>query len=245
MKVIIYKITNKINGKVYIGQTRQTIKARFNRHIQRALNEPHYDYALCNAMRKYGIESFEIELVEKVNDESELNDREIYWIDYFNSVSPNGYNMTYGGGGTNGYEHKEEDKKIMSMKKWGMFQKENNPFYGRKHSKEQIEKWKKERSGRKLTEEWKQNISKTRKRKPVINIDTGEVFESARHVCRHYGKNPDSGTAGTIAKVCRKQKKYKTVMGYRFEYYNPKIHDNTVPSLKHIKEGVTTIRDTE
>lgn len=50
------------------------------------------------------------------------------------------------------------------------------------------------------------------------------------------------GAAGAIAKVCKKEPKYKTAIGYRFEYYNPDVHDNTVPNLKHIEEGVTTIR---
>lgn len=243
--MIIYKITNLKNGKVYIGQTTQTLKARMSRHITRALNETHYNYALCNAIRKYKPDSFKFEIIENVNDKSELNEREMYWIKYYNSTTPSGYNMTEGGGGTNGYKHKEEDKAIMSSMKRGMYKKDENPFYGKHHSEEQKAKWRKERSGRTLTDDHKLNISKTRKRIKIINIDTNEVFESARHVCRHYGKDPDSGTASVIAKVCRKEKKYKTVLGYRFEYYKPEVHDNTVPSLKHIKEGVTTIRDTE
>lgn len=243
--MIIYKITNKRNGKLYIGQTRQSPKARFNRHITRALNELDYNYLLCNAIRKHGAESFEFEVIETITNEEDLDNRERYWIEYYDTLMPNGYNMTAGGGGTSGYCHKEEDKAKMSAMKSGMFQKENNPFYGKTHSDEQKEKWSAQRKGKQLTSEHKRKISATRKRKPVINIDTGEVFESARHVCRHYGKNPDSGTAGVIAKVCRKEKKYKTVLGYRFEYYEPSVHDNTVPSLKFIKEGVTTIRESE
>jgi len=171
-----------------------------------------------------------------------LNTREAYWIRYYNSIVPNGYNLTIGGQGTTGYHHTPEDRNKMSNLKKDRYLGEGNPFYGKTHSQEQIGKWKAERKGRNLSESWKSNISKTRKRKRIINLDTGEVFESIRHACRHYGKNPDSGTASAISFVCQHKPKYETCMGYHFEYYNPIIHDNTVPSLRFLKEGVTTIR---
>lgn len=238
--MIIYKITNLKNNKVYIGQTRQTLKQRLQRHFSRAKNEFKFNYCLCNAIRKYGKNSFVAEVIDIADSKERLDELEIYWINKYNSLTPNGYNMTSGGGGTSSYTHTDETKEIMSKKKRGMYFKENNPFYNKTHSKEQIEKWSKERKDVKLSQEHKEKISATRKRKKIINIDTGEVFESARHVARHYGKNPDSGTSGIIAKVCKKQPKYKTCLGFRFEYYDENVHDNTVPSLKHIKEGVTT-----
>lgn len=238
--MIIYKITNTINGKAYIGQTVQTLQQRMCKHKQRMKNGA--KMPLYCAFRKYGLEAFNIEVIDIANSAEELNEKEIFWIEHFNSFHPNGYNLTRGGAGTFDYHHTPNDRERMSKLKEGVFDGEKNPFYGKHHSEEQIEKWKMERKGRKLSEEWKQNISKTRKRIPVINTDTGEVFESARHAARHYGKNPDSGTPGTIAKVCRKEPKYNTCMGYHFEYYNPQIHDNTVPSLQFLKEGVTTIR---
>ena len=238
--MIIYKITNTKNGKIYIGQTVQALNKRIAKHKQRMKSGA--KMPLYCAFRKYGIESFTFEVIDTANNAEELNEKEIYWISYFNSIHPHGYNLTSGGSGTFNYHHTEADKERMSKLKDGVFNGENNPFYGKHHTKEQIEKWKRDRRGRKLSDEWKQNISKTRKRIPIINIDTGEVFESARHVARHYGKNPDSGISGTIAKVCRKEPKYNTCMGYHFEYYNPQIHDNTVPNLHFLKEGVTTIR---
>ena len=240
--MIIYKITNKVNGMAYIGQTRQNLNARFSSHKSKAKNSDSKSL-LHIAMREYGYDSFTAEVLEVVHDENMLNDREIYWIKKEHSLQPNGYNTTKGGEIKNcHFSHSEKTKRKMSEKKKGMFAKENNPFYGHNHS-EQTKKTMRERAKHRIvTDEWRANISKTRKRRPVINIDTGEVFESVRHACRYYGKNPDSGTAGAITKVCKKEPKYKTVMGYRFEYYDPKVHDNTVPSLKHIKEGVTTIR---
>ena len=238
--MIIYKITNKINEKVYIGQTIQTLNSRKNEHKKRARNKT--NLPLYNAINKYGEENFLIIQIDEANSLEELNIKEQYYIKHYNSMYPNGYNLTSGGAGTFNYKHTKEDKAIMSQLKKGMFKGEDNPFYGKHHTEEQKAKWSRERKGKKLSEEHKLKISKTRKRKPIINIDTGEVFESARHVCRHYGKDPDSGTASAIAKVCKKEPKYKTCLGYRFEYYNPNIHDNTVPSVKFINEGVTTIR---
>lgn len=238
--MIIYKITNIQNGKIYVGQTIQSFKSRMNEHKKKMRNGA--NFPLYNAMRKYGIDNFTFEVISSAASQEELNEKEIFWINYFNSEYPNGYNLTSGGAGTLNYHHTECDIEKMRALKAGAYDGDKNPFYGKHHTPEQIEKWKRERKGRKLSEEWKQNISKTRKRIPVINIDTGEVFESARHAARYYGKDPDSGTPGTIAKVCRKEPKYKTCLGFRFEYYNPQIHDNTVPSLQFLKEGVTTIR---
>lgn len=89
----IYKITNSINGKIYIGKTYKTIEQRFKEHFKdskRYKNRPLY-----RAINKYGIESFKIEVIEKTNTPEE---REKYWIQHFNSYH-NGYNATLGGDG--------------------------------------------------------------------------------------------------------------------------------------------------
>lgn len=93
----IYKITNQINGKVYIGQTKRPIKQRWWEHknASKNKNNPGYDYPLYRAFRKYGIHNFKIEEIEKCTYDK-LDEREIYWIKYFNSFH-NGYNLTLGG----------------------------------------------------------------------------------------------------------------------------------------------------
>lgn len=88
----IYKITNCINNKVYIGQTVVSIKRRFNRHINDAINNI-IDTHLARAIRKYGKDSFKIEVIEEVSDKDDLTKREQYWIKYFNSIEL-GYNET-------------------------------------------------------------------------------------------------------------------------------------------------------
>ena len=98
----IYKITNLVNGKIYIGETVRPIKARWSQHKSRALSEEKghgYDYHLYHAMRKYGLENFNIEEIETCLDE-ERYERETYYIDLFNSFDKNkGYNSTIGGKG--------------------------------------------------------------------------------------------------------------------------------------------------
>jgi len=95
----IYKITNKINQKIYIGLTRDTIEERWKNHIKKAKEYP--NRYLYDAMNHYGYENFTIEEIESC-DNSILDEREIYWISYYNSTNPDiGYNLTSGGGGGN------------------------------------------------------------------------------------------------------------------------------------------------
>lgn len=105
----IYKITNKVNEKCYIGQTSDSIEHRWKGHLydsQRTKRDC-YNYPLYRAFRKYGIENFSIEEIEKCNLEN-LDDREIYWISYFNSKKK-GYNQLYGGSGSKRYNLDEQE----------------------------------------------------------------------------------------------------------------------------------------
>lgn len=93
----IYKITNTVNGKVYIGKTMLTVKERWREHCKDSIKERCKDRPLYRAMRKYGKDRFTIEQLEEC-DEKVLSDREIYWIDQYRSFRC-GYNATLGGGG--------------------------------------------------------------------------------------------------------------------------------------------------
>ena len=88
----IYKITNIQNNKVYIGQTIRSIQDRFHRHINDALNNI-LDTHFARAIRKYGKDNFIIEQIDQAQTQNELNKKEQYWIQYYNSVQ-NGYNET-------------------------------------------------------------------------------------------------------------------------------------------------------
>lgn len=94
----IYKITNLINGKEYIGQTSLSIQERFKEHIHDAHKGYYNNRPLYNAINKYGVENFIIEELEECNVQ-EVNQKEIEYINKFNTYS-NGYNATLGGEGT-------------------------------------------------------------------------------------------------------------------------------------------------
>lgn len=91
----IYKITNLINQRSYIGKTENTIQQRFRMHCQDACKEQNQHRPLYRAMRKYGHENFVIEEIEQTD---EPNEREQYWIAYYDTYN-NGYNATPGGDG--------------------------------------------------------------------------------------------------------------------------------------------------
>ena len=110
----IYKITNIQNNKVYIGQTIRPIQKRFQRHINDALNNI-LDTHFARAIRQYGAESFTIEVIDTATDQNELNKKEQYWIQYYDSVNK-GYNETDAiskcGGNTYQSKTKEEMENI-------------------------------------------------------------------------------------------------------------------------------------
>ena len=89
----IYKITNKINNQSYIGQS-VDIEKRKKEHL-RNISDYNLNNSIYQALRKYGQENFSFEVLEECNKE-ELNDKEVYWISFYDSYN-NGYNMTPGG----------------------------------------------------------------------------------------------------------------------------------------------------
>lgn len=95
----IYKIENKINHKIYIGQSID-IKTRWTAHKRCSKYNDKKDYRLYQAINKYGLDNFDFSIIEECKPQL-LNEREIYYIQQYDSYN-NGYNMTYGGSGLNG-----------------------------------------------------------------------------------------------------------------------------------------------
>lgn len=97
----VYKVTNKVNNKVYIGITNKGAGARFKQHLFDA--EHGSQYRFHRAIRKYGKENFEVSIIAFCNNVDELKENEIKFISEYESMNPDkGYNMTEGGDGAFG-----------------------------------------------------------------------------------------------------------------------------------------------
>lgn len=125
-KYEVYLITNKLNNKRYVGQvisSRGYLK-RYNEHVYESLHTPtnsckvnHSKTYLHKAIKKYGVENFEIKLIEDNIDENNIDARESYWISYYDSFIKNGgYNMTTGGQGMHNYKFDEKTLENISQK---------------------------------------------------------------------------------------------------------------------------------
>lgn len=150
----IYKITCRINNKVYIGQTIESLEQRFNRHMGYQKDE--HDTKFYRAIRKYGKENFYIELLEIVSSQEKLDEREYYWICFYDSIIK-GYNTKNsigkcGGDTLSNHPNKELISKKLSESKLG----DKNPMRingGLKGERNGM-------YGKHLTEEQKNNLSK-------------------------------------------------------------------------------------
>lgn len=114
----IYKITNQLNGKSYIGKTLKTVEQRWREHLKDSQKPSEEKRPLYSAIKKYGKINFTIEEIECCKDD-EANEREIYWIQYFDTYS-NGYNATKGGEGKLYYDRKiliETYQEVQNIKK--------------------------------------------------------------------------------------------------------------------------------
>lgn len=150
---IIYKVTNNINGKCYIGKTISSLPRRKSQHMYEAKNERD-NFVFRKAIRKYGRENFEWEIIERFNSREEMDKSEVKYIELYDSFygTGKGYNMTKNGSsGMRGKKHSEETKEKLRSYRHTPEAKEkirlatieretwlNNGFTmkGRKHSEE-------------------------------------------------------------------------------------------------------------
>lgn len=107
----IYSIRNKINNKMYIGQTSDYHK-RVSHHLSSLRRNKSHNRHLQAAFLLYGEDSFEFSIVEKCNVDM-LDEREMFWIEHYDSYN-NGYNLDIGGGGIRGYKYTDEQKAKIS-----------------------------------------------------------------------------------------------------------------------------------
>lgn len=95
--MIIYKVTNNINGKIYVGLTKQSLKLRWQQHVRSSITRPDATY-FYRAIKKYGKENFSIEVIDEAETMHELSEKEIHWIEKLNCCDRTiGYNCNSGG----------------------------------------------------------------------------------------------------------------------------------------------------
>lgn len=193
---VIYRITNTKNSMKYIGQTTIGIRYRWRLHCSGNST----CRLLRDAIKEFGEESFIVEQVDSAKDRNELNQKECEWIKKENCMTPNGYNKDAGG-----YfiRYSDEAKKRMSENHADV-SGEKNPRFGR-HCTKETKKLISDRLRGKYTGKNSAN------HRPVLNMDTGERFDTAAEAADRYGV-----TASTLIKTCRgKQKK---TAGFRWTY---------------------------
>jgi len=161
---IIYKITNKVNGKCYIGATEKTLEERWNGHVKTAMVKKK-DWILSKAIRKYGPDAFIKEVLEEHPDRKYTFDvLEPKYILEHNTFGENGYNMTGGSEGGIGHKHTEETRKRISLGLLGkpLSEKHRESIrlgnLGKKMSEEAKEKMRLSRLGKNCSEETKQKL---------------------------------------------------------------------------------------
>lgn len=107
----IYKITNTVNGKIFVGMTRRSLVDSFNAHV--AASRLTDNSPLARALKKYGRKAFTIEVLETVNPEKEdPNTVKAFWIDRLGTMTPKGYNAYSKLHGTPIYTNKISDEDI-------------------------------------------------------------------------------------------------------------------------------------
>lgn len=170
MAYIVYCLTNKINGKKYVGITSQSVYARWQ-------NGKHYNRqkSIYEDIKKYGWDNFNHEILYDGLTEEKAKEIEIALIKKWDLLNDNkGYNKNKGG-----VIPKLDEKAIEKLKERNSG--ENNPFYGKRHSKQTIEL-----------------IKKNRPKKSVLCVDTGVIYESTREAQRQTG-----AYHGDISKCCK------------------------------------------
>lgn len=207
--MFIYKATSATTGKVYIGQTTQTLQERINQHNSHAFGHQ-YNYHFHNAIRKYGAEDFTYEIIEDgIKSVEVLNKREKYWISYYNSYY-DGYNSTMGGDGT----VRRDDELIVKLFKDGYTTQEiceitgyNRQTIYRSYSVNELT----EENNARKNEQTRERCARTVEQ---YSLD-GEYIKTWRSATE-CGK--ELGNQSLISAVCRQEESILSAYGFLFKY---------------------------
>lgn len=213
----VYKITNNVNGKVYIGQS-INIKNRWKDHVY-ALNRGDSNCTLLQrAWNKYKQNSFSFEILELCL-ENELDNVEIKYINLYDAIN-NGYNIEPGGN-ENKHLSGKTKQKISNAAKERLSDPAKNPMYDKHHTDETKAKISASKKGKLLSEETKKKLSEVRMGHPGYNknlipvycVELDKIFICASEAAKILGIN---GT--NILPCCRHDYGRKTCGGYHWEF---------------------------
>ena len=185
---IIYKSTCLITNKSYIGKTKGSLEYRIKKHKERLKVNDNNKFR--NALRKYGMENFKWEILENINNLCDLNIKEKFYIEKFNT-NKNGYNSTLGGDWGDTWSHLSEEEKIerklkISQKLKGHFvsDRTRNRIINMNKDPNFIKANKKKLKGRTLSEQRKKQISELTRagmtkevRKKISDSKKGKTWE--------------------------------------------------------------------
>lgn len=176
----IYVLKNKINNKIYVGQS-TNISNRIKRHFAAANEQPSSrDQIITKAIRKYEKENFIVETFSY--DISELDKMEQKYINQLNSLIPNGYNLQSGGHFTK--THHDLTKRKMSEMRQG----KNHPMFGKRHSEE---------TKKKISEGNKGKIMSLESRQKMYKSKMGNKSNTGRTLTIEHRKNISKSLSGS------------------------------------------------
>ena len=151
----IYMITNTVNGKAYIGKSiNDAKKKRVQKHFTGYGNK-----LIKQAIAKYGVDIFTVEILHDGIIPELLDSYEIEAIAKYNTIAPNGYNLTTGGGGKSGYKHSEETRRKIGDSQRG----EKHYLYGKPFPEDAKRKMSESKKGKKLSAAHRQKMSESQK----------------------------------------------------------------------------------
>ena len=205
---IIYKYTNKINGKIYIGQTTDEKRRRESHKYSKADDHFH------RAIRKNGWDNFEYEVVfETISSDKDrlkylLDTMEKYFIKKYDSYGKGGYNCTLGGGGSLGYIASEQTKKKLSEINRGKILSEKT----RKKMSES-------RKGRKISEENLRKLVERSSKATAQYTPDGVLVCTYKSIAEAVKQNTHNNWSRQNIGKCARGKN-KTAYGYIWRYTN-------------------------
>lgn len=201
---IIYLITNLVNGKKYVGQTTKDLFSRFASHCSDKRNRH-----ISNAINTYGVQKFKVEEIYSAFDLESLNSAEVYFVNYFNSMYPNGYNHR-AGGNQNGTCSNELKNKISKAKKGKPNLKLKNRI---------------------ISEKQRLEISKALGGQKIVSVNqiTGEVkVYPTVHATKQDGHNPSN-----VVSICKKTGRRHVSKNCKFYYYSDYANQSGSTEIKN------------